>query len=139
MSHPVRPPPRRVQPLKDLCQRALRANVHRIWRLGAVPHYLVSDALSHCDATQLARIERANPHITSDNEPLWRSLGAAKYPELRDLHARVAEGLAPAPSSWREEFCRLRRQGELRAQAIMERVRCKTVEAKQRRDARRIK
>ncbi|KAJ2340983.1 hypothetical protein GGF43_006276, partial [Coemansia sp. RSA 2618] len=109
-----------------------------IWRLGAVPQSMVADALAHCTAEQLDRIEHFNPHIAADNGQLWQTLCTEKYKELRELHERVEQGTATV-RSWRQQYWGMRRKNEERAQQIMERVRSRTAEVERERSARRIK
>ncbi|KAJ2709979.1 Elongin-A, partial [Coemansia spiralis] len=128
-----------VRPLRELCQRALMANIGRLRHLGWVPQYLVADALSQCTAEQLEAIEQHNPHIIADNEPLWMAHCAAKYKELRELQLAISSGAAPPVPSWRTAYWDMRRQDEIRAQQIMERVRTRTAEIERERDARKVR
>ncbi|KAJ2163080.1 Elongin-A [Coemansia sp. RSA 552] len=117
--------------LKDLCQRALLGSVDRVRHLGAVPQYLVAGVLEHCTAEQLETIEHYNPHIIADNEALWRGHCVAKYKD------RCNEQTAQM-QTWRQRYWDMRRQDEIRAEQIMERVRNKTAEVEQRRNSRKI-
>ncbi|KAJ1757141.1 hypothetical protein LPJ69_004529, partial [Coemansia sp. RSA 1752] len=127
-----------VVSLKDLCQRALRANVHRIRYLGCVPQHLVPDMLDQCTAEQLDRIEHYNPHIKLETDSLWQTLCTDKYPELRTLHEHIENGTVDGVV-WREQYWAMRRKTEERAQQIMQRVRNKTAEVERERSARRVK
>ncbi|KAJ2796054.1 Elongin-A [Coemansia furcata] len=109
---------REVPSLKELCQRALKANIERIRYLGVTPQFLVADALAQCTAEQLDTLEHYNPHIVEDNEGLWKSHCLRKH---RDQAAGL-EGVR----SWRALYWELRRRDEERAREILQRVRVKS-------------
>ncbi|KAJ2549071.1 Elongin-A [Coemansia sp. RSA 1933] len=129
----------RIPALTTLCQRAIVANFQRIRYLGAVPQFLVSEALAQCTAEQLEAIESWNPHIIDDNEPLWAMHCTLKYKALKDLHDNIANGTAlPETTSWRTLYHDMKRQDEIRAQEIMGRVREKTAALERERNSRKI-
>ncbi|KAJ2059625.1 Elongin-A [Coemansia sp. S146] len=112
-----------VPSLKELCQRALVANIERIRHLGVTPQFLVADALAQCTPEQLDTLEHHNPHIVEDNERLWMSHCLRKH---RDLQKRLEDGtMGPVPS-WRVLYWDMRRQDEIRAQEILQKVRVKS-------------
>ncbi|KAJ2608850.1 Elongin-A [Coemansia sp. RSA 1365] len=127
-----------VSSLKELCQRALMANIGRIRHLGPVPQYLVAEVLAHCTVEQLEAIEHNNPHLIPDNEALWMVHCTAKYTEMRQLQLDIDQGIASPILSWRSQYWNMRRQDEIRAQQIMERVRSRTAEIERKRNARKI-
>ncbi|KAJ2687383.1 Elongin-A [Coemansia spiralis] len=112
-----------VPSLKELCQRALVANIDRLRHLGVTPQFLVADALAQCTPEQLDTLEHHNPHIVRDNERLWMSHCLRKY---RDLQARIEDGAMEPVSSWRVLYWDMRRQDEARAQEILHKVRVKS-------------
>ncbi|KAJ2799386.1 hypothetical protein H4R21_003566, partial [Coemansia helicoidea] len=123
---------RGVPPLKELCQRAIVANI-------GLPQFLVADALAQCTAEQLEAIEQHNPHIVADNEPLWMAHCGTKYKELRELQREIANGAAPPVPSWRAAYWAMRRQDEIRAQQIRERIRSRAAEFELERNARKVR
>ncbi|KAJ1829548.1 hypothetical protein LPJ56_000197 [Coemansia sp. RSA 2599] len=123
--------PRRIASLKELCQQKLARHCESIRYLGAIPQFLVVEALARCTPEQLESIELLNPHIREDNEPLWRLHFLKKY--------RGADSVDPASGSWREKYREMRLQDELRAQEIMDRVRGKMAEVEKERNARKIR
>ncbi|KAJ2809180.1 Elongin-A [Coemansia guatemalensis] len=124
--------------LKELCQRALMANIGRIRHLGPVPQYLVAEVLAQCTVEQLEAIEHSNPHLIPDNEDLWMVHCTARYAEMRQLQLDIDQGIAPPVLSWRSQYWDMRRRDEIRAQQIMERVRSRTAEIERMRNARKI-
>ncbi|KAJ2084155.1 Elongin-A [Coemansia sp. RSA 988] len=124
--------------LKELCQRTLRANIGRIRHLGPVPQYLVAEVLAQCTVEQLEAVEHCNPHLIPDNEDLWMTHCTAKYAEMRQLQLDIDQGIASPVLSWRSQYWDMRRQDEIRAQQIMERVRSRTAEIERKRNARKI-
>ncbi|KAJ1668125.1 hypothetical protein IW140_000709 [Coemansia sp. RSA 1813] len=132
------PVPARIPTLTALCQRAITANIQRIRRLGAVPQFLIYESLAQCTPEQLEAIESWNPHIIDDNEPLWATHCMQKYKTLKELYDNVAKGTARPVSSWRVLYHDMKRQDEVRAQEIMERVRVKTAALEKERNARKI-
>ncbi|KAJ2244188.1 hypothetical protein GGI13_006323 [Coemansia sp. RSA 455] len=111
-----------VPSLKELCQRALVANIE-LRHLGVTPQFLVADALAQCTPEQLDTLEHHNPHIVDDNERLWMSHCVRKY---RDLQKRLDDGTMGPVSSWRVLYWDMRRQDEIRAQEILQKVRVKS-------------
>lgn len=128
----------RMHSLKELCKKALIAHIDRLRYMGTVPQYLVADVLAHCTVDQLETLEHYNPHIRTDNEGLWMSHCARKYKELAELQTNIAEGLAAPTKPWREMYWEMKRQDELRAQAIMDKVRLRTAEMEREKNARKI-
>ncbi|KAJ1961778.1 Elongin-A [Dipsacomyces acuminosporus] len=129
----------RVPSLKQLCQRALMSKVGRIRKLGAVPQFLVADALAVCTPKQLETIEHLNPHIIEDNEPLWMEHCMRSFKELRELRESAEEGASPSARSWRSLFWDMKHQEEIRAQEITERVRSKVAEIERVKSSRKVR
>ncbi|KAI8323141.1 hypothetical protein GQ54DRAFT_296964 [Martensiomyces pterosporus] len=110
-----------------------------IRRLGIVPQYLVADALAMCTPKQLETIERFNPHIIEDNEPLWMAHCTRSYKELRELPENIAQGIAPPVPSWRRLYWEMKHQDEVRAQEIAQRVRNKVAEIERAKSSRKVR
>ncbi|KAJ2742674.1 hypothetical protein GGI20_004315 [Coemansia sp. BCRC 34301] len=124
-----------VPSLKELCQRTLVSNVERIRHLGVTPQFLIADALAQCTPEQLGTLEHYNPHIVNDNERLWMSHCLRKHRELR---VRLEDGTMDPVPSWRALYWDMRRQDEIRAQEILQKVRVKAAAVERERSARKI-
>ncbi|KAI9503915.1 hypothetical protein GGI25_000808 [Coemansia spiralis] len=106
--------------------------------MGAVPQFLVADALALCAPEQLEVIEHWNPHFIADNEPLWMAHCTQKYKARRELQENISSGTAGPVPSWRMLYRDMKRQDEIRAHEIMERVRHKTAAMERERNSRKI-
>ncbi|KAJ2644515.1 hypothetical protein GGF44_000579 [Coemansia sp. RSA 1694] len=111
------------------------ANVERIRHLGVTPQFLVADALAQCTPEQLDTLEHHNPHIIGDNERLWMSHCLRKH---RELQPRLEDGTMDPVPSWRVLYWDMRRQDEIRAQEILQKVRVKAAAVERERSARKI-